>query len=228
MCDLQTYPRLIESLPSLEEDFLRAPLSEEEKREIIHSCPRTVGMKYSPPPLNDETPYGIKKMDTSYYNIQSFLAQATRPVDFYVHQLLQLDEVPSDDPRIMFASTMSILLAEAGTMITQARLENLHKGLNLPGRAVQVNPTCNEPLLDQSKLSELIASKKATKTSRIRPFRMRQKLGSAQPATAYSSQVKTAPIHQTENSNSSFTKYSKSNQGLRGSRGRGRGRGTSQ
>ncbi|OMJ09934.1 hypothetical protein AYI69_g10446 [Smittium culicis] len=137
MCDLQTYPRLIESLPSLEEDIFRAPLSEEEKREMIHSCPRTVGNKYSPPPLNDEAPYIIKKMNTSYYSIQSFLAQATRPVDFYVHQLLQLDEVPPDDPRIMFASTMSILLAEAGTMITQARLENLHQGLNLPGRAVQ-------------------------------------------------------------------------------------------
>ncbi|OMJ26769.1 hypothetical protein AYI69_g3818 [Smittium culicis] len=227
MCDLQTYPRLIESLPSLDEDFFRAPLSEEKKREIIHSCPRTLGMKYSPPPLNDEAPYGIKKMDTSYYNIQSFLAQATKQVDFYVHQLVQLDEVPSDNPRIMFASKMRMLLTEAGTMITQTRLENLQQGLNLPGRAFQVNPTCNEPLMDQSKLSELIASKKATKTSPSRPFRMLQKLGSAQPATAYSSQVTTEPNHQTENAKSSFTKYSNSNQGFRGSIGRGRVRGKS-
>ncbi|OMJ08138.1 hypothetical protein AYI70_g11740 [Smittium culicis] len=58
--DLQTYPKLIESLPSLE-DIFRAPLSKD------------------PPLLNNEASYGIKKMDTSYYNIQSFLDQATRP-----------------------------------------------------------------------------------------------------------------------------------------------------
>ncbi|OMJ10442.1 hypothetical protein AYI69_g10240 [Smittium culicis] len=33
--DLQTYPRLMEALPSIEVDFFRSPLSNEEKRDTV-------------------------------------------------------------------------------------------------------------------------------------------------------------------------------------------------
>ncbi|OMJ09341.1 hypothetical protein AYI69_g10715, partial [Smittium culicis] len=51
--DLAVYPELIEALPSIEEDFFRTPLTEEERKEAIHSCPRSDSMNYLPPPLND-------------------------------------------------------------------------------------------------------------------------------------------------------------------------------
>ncbi|OMJ13607.1 hypothetical protein AYI69_g8932, partial [Smittium culicis] len=51
--DLAVYPMLIEALPSIEDDFFRTPLSEEERKEAIHFCPRSSSMNYQPPPLND-------------------------------------------------------------------------------------------------------------------------------------------------------------------------------
>ncbi|OMJ12382.1 hypothetical protein AYI69_g9421 [Smittium culicis] len=101
--DLQAYPRLMEVLPSIEVDFFRSPLSDEEKRDIVQSSPRTVDMIYTPPPINDAATAPIKKLDTAYYNVQAFLAQDTRPVDYYMHQLLQDEpEAPTNDPRFLF------------------------------------------------------------------------------------------------------------------------------
>ncbi|OMJ13041.1 hypothetical protein AYI70_g8755 [Smittium culicis] len=53
LTDLAVYPELIEALPSIEEDFFCTPLTEEERKEAIHSCPRSSSLKYQPPPLND-------------------------------------------------------------------------------------------------------------------------------------------------------------------------------
>ncbi|OMJ09073.1 hypothetical protein AYI69_g10821, partial [Smittium culicis] len=36
--NLAVYPKLNEALPSIKEDFYRTKLSEEEKKEAIHSC----------------------------------------------------------------------------------------------------------------------------------------------------------------------------------------------
>ncbi|OMJ26867.1 hypothetical protein AYI69_g3720 [Smittium culicis] len=40
LTDLDVYSELIEALPSIEEEFFRTPLTEEERKEAIHSCPR--------------------------------------------------------------------------------------------------------------------------------------------------------------------------------------------
>ncbi|OMJ27759.1 hypothetical protein AYI69_g2793 [Smittium culicis] len=139
----------MEALPSIEVDLFRSPLSDEKKRDIVQSSPRTVNMIYSPPPINDSVTSLIKKLDTAYYNVQSFLSQATRPMDYYVHQLLQDEpEAPTNDPRFLFASTMRLLLSEACTLLNQARLDNLHSGLNLPESPPQLNPSISEPLMD--------------------------------------------------------------------------------
>ncbi|OLY81314.1 hypothetical protein AYI68_g4583 [Smittium mucronatum] len=95
----------MESLTSIEVDLFKSRLSEEEKRDIVRSSPRTVAMVYTPPPINDAATAPIKKIDTAYYNLQAFLPQATRPVYYYVHQLLQDEpEVSIFDPRFFFAS----------------------------------------------------------------------------------------------------------------------------
>ncbi|OMJ21183.1 hypothetical protein AYI69_g5932, partial [Smittium culicis] len=72
LTDLIVYPELIE------EDFFRTPLTEEERKESIHSCHRSSSMNYLPPPLNDSASAAVKKADTTLHGIQVALAQATR------------------------------------------------------------------------------------------------------------------------------------------------------
>ncbi|OMJ16698.1 hypothetical protein AYI69_g7733 [Smittium culicis] len=135
--DLTAYPELTEVLPSIEEDFLRSPLTEEERKIAIHSCPRTSSMNYNPTPLNDSASSAVKKADTALYGIQVALVQATRPIDYFIHRRIQenpgLDT--SEDPEVMFSSTMRALLSNVAATVAQARLDNLHKGLKLPGKS---------------------------------------------------------------------------------------------
>ncbi|OMJ18508.1 hypothetical protein AYI69_g6984 [Smittium culicis] len=152
----------MEALPSIEVDFFRSPLSDEEKRDIVQSSPRTVDMVYTPPPINDYATAPIKKLDTAYYNDEP--------------------EAPTNDPRFLFTSTMRLLLSEACTLLTQARLDNLNSGLNLPGRPPQLNPSSNEPLIDPAVLSELMATKKLTNSGGKKPFRGRQQQTASQAA----------------------------------------------
>ncbi|OMJ29093.1 hypothetical protein AYI69_g1407 [Smittium culicis] len=49
----QDQVKLTEALPSIEEDFFRTPLTEEERKIAVHSCPKTSSMNYTLPPLND-------------------------------------------------------------------------------------------------------------------------------------------------------------------------------
>ncbi|OMJ19946.1 hypothetical protein AYI70_g4415 [Smittium culicis] len=62
--DLTVYPELTEALPSIEEDFFRTPLTEEERKIAIHSCPKTSSMSYIPPPLNNSALSAVKKADS--------------------------------------------------------------------------------------------------------------------------------------------------------------------
>ncbi|OMJ17143.1 hypothetical protein AYI69_g7543 [Smittium culicis] len=219
--DLHTYPRLMEALPSIEVDFFRSPLCDEEKRDIVQSSPRTVGVIYTPPRINYSATAPIKKLDTAYYIVQAFLAQATRPVDYYVHQLLQDEpETPTNDSRFLFASTMRLLLSEVCTLLTQARLDNLHSELNLPESPPQLNPSISEPLIDPALLSELMATKKPTNLGGKKPFRGRHQQAASQAAPKTVTIAATAPVTNQNNladgSNQQFANYKG---GFRGGRG---------
>ncbi|OMJ24032.1 hypothetical protein AYI70_g1862 [Smittium culicis] len=47
------YPELFEALRSIEEDFFRTLLTDEERKEAIHSCTKKGSNIYLPPLLND-------------------------------------------------------------------------------------------------------------------------------------------------------------------------------
>ncbi|PWA03802.1 hypothetical protein BB558_000027 [Smittium angustum] len=89
--DLTVYRQLKEIIPSIEEEFFCSRMTEEEKKDVLYTCPRSSCMNYSPPPLNDSASAGIKKMDFMLYRIQSAIAQATRPIDYYVYRRIQAD-----------------------------------------------------------------------------------------------------------------------------------------
>ncbi|PVU95345.1 hypothetical protein BB561_001890 [Smittium simulii] len=108
--ELKIYPMLKDALPSIEQDFFRIQLTEEKQKDAIYSCPRSSFMNYLPPPLNDSALTVVRKADSTLHGIQVALAQATRPVDYYVHRIIQDNPgITSDDPRFLFADTMRVL-----------------------------------------------------------------------------------------------------------------------
>ncbi|OMJ15363.1 hypothetical protein AYI70_g7323 [Smittium culicis] len=122
LTDLSVYPELIEALPSIEEDFLRTPLTEEERKEAIHSCPRSGSMNYHPPPLNESASYAVMKANAYLHVIQIALAQATRLIEYYVHFIIQDNQqANSEDPHILFSNTMRVHLADIAVSLTQGR-----------------------------------------------------------------------------------------------------------
>ncbi|OMJ14338.1 hypothetical protein AYI69_g8640 [Smittium culicis] len=174
--DLTAYPELTEVLPSIEEDFFRSPLTEEERKIAIHSCLRTSSMNYSPPPLNDSASSAVNKAHAALYGIQVALAKATRPTDYFFHKRNQINHGldTSEDPEVMFASTMRALLSDVAATVTQARLDNLHKGLELPGKPTELVEPDSKLLMDQESLDALISKKPAAKHQRVQTFRKRQ------------------------------------------------------
>ncbi|PVU86357.1 hypothetical protein BB561_006726 [Smittium simulii] len=138
--ELKIYPMLKDALPSIEEDFFRIQLTEEERKDAIYSCPRSSFMNYLPPPLNESASTAVKKADSTLHGIQVALAQATRPVDYYVHRIIQDNPgITADDPRFLFADTMRVLLSDIAATVTQGRLDNLHRGMDLPGKPQQLS-----------------------------------------------------------------------------------------
>ncbi|OMJ23234.1 hypothetical protein AYI69_g5058 [Smittium culicis] len=173
--------QLIEALPSIEEDFFSTPLTKEERKETKLICPRTA----------------VKKADTTLHGIQVALAQATRPIDYYVHRRIQNNpQVNEDDPHILFASTIRVLLSDIASTVTQGRLDNLHKGMELPGKPHQLFEPDTKPLMDQEKLDALIASKRPEKRPRIRMiFRGLQQYGTQNDTSSKPVEAQTSKLH---------------------------------
>ncbi|PVU96696.1 hypothetical protein BB561_001020 [Smittium simulii] len=134
MVEVESYPRLLEAIPSLEEDFFRNPISEEERKEIVYSCPKFLGMNYTPPPLNEAAPTSVRKMDLILYGIQLSLVNLTRPIDQYVHDKLRRypETDPKDNEDSNFAVSMRELISDVASTITQTRIDNMYKTMELP------------------------------------------------------------------------------------------------
>ncbi|OLY81271.1 hypothetical protein AYI68_g4626 [Smittium mucronatum] len=161
--NLAVYPEPSEALPSIEEDFFRSPLNEEKRKINIYSCPRTSSMNYSPPPLNDSAPVSVKKVYSVFYDIQLALAQAILPINYFFHHRIQDNPGigTADNPEEYLASTMRALLSDIAATITQARLDNLQKGMDLPGKPIQLVPSDSKPLMDHEEMDTLISKKPA-------------------------------------------------------------------
>ncbi|PVU87670.1 hypothetical protein BB561_006235 [Smittium simulii] len=169
---LKIYPMLKDASPSIEEDFFRIQLTEEEQKNAIYSCPRSSFMSYLPPPLNDSASAAVRKADSTLHGIQVALAQATRPVDNYVHRIIQDNPgIAPDDLRFLFTDTMGALLSDIAATVTQMRLDNLHRGMDLPGKPQQLVESEIKPLMDQDKLDALLRKKhQQKKPGSVSPF----------------------------------------------------------
>ncbi|OMJ16545.1 hypothetical protein AYI70_g6525 [Smittium culicis] len=179
LTDLAVYLEQIEALPSIEENFLRIPLTEEERKEPIHSFPRSSLMKYLLPPLSDSDSAAVKKADTILHRIQVALAEATCPINFYVyHRIQENPQVNYDDPHILFTSTMRVLFSDIASTVTEGRLDNLNKSTELARKSHQLVELDTKPLMNQENLDALIARKRPKKRYRIHKlFRGRRQYG---------------------------------------------------
>ncbi|OMJ13407.1 hypothetical protein AYI70_g8509 [Smittium culicis] len=102
--DLTVHPELIEALSSIEENFSRSPLTEEERKIAINSCPRTSSINYNPPALNDSASSAVKKADSVLYGIQ---IQGTQIIN------------TEDDVEVVFASILRVILFDIAATVTQ-------------------------------------------------------------------------------------------------------------
>ncbi|OMJ26448.1 hypothetical protein AYI70_g158 [Smittium culicis] len=177
LTNLTVYPEIFEALPSIEEDFFKTSFTEEERKIEILSCSKASLMKCIPPPLIDSASSAVKKADSELYRIQLALAQATQPIDYYVHCRIQKTPGINTalDPEVTFARTMHALLTDIAYAVTQARLDNLHKSLNPHRKPKQLVESDTKLLMDQEALDALIFKKPAAKRQRLQPFRRRQK-----------------------------------------------------
>ncbi|PVU92980.1 hypothetical protein BB561_003523 [Smittium simulii] len=115
MVEIESYPNLIEAIPSLETDFFRSLIPEEERKEIIYECPKFLGM------------------NTLLLHLMKQLLRP--PIDDYVHRKLKspntMIQVNED---LEFCNMMRELLSDVASSITQKKINNLHKLMELPGR----------------------------------------------------------------------------------------------
>ncbi|OMJ24042.1 hypothetical protein AYI70_g1851 [Smittium culicis] len=133
LTNLAIYTKLIKALPSIEEYFFRKILTKEERKETIHSFTQSSSMNYLSPPLNDSASAVVKKADTTLHRIQVSLDHATCSIGYYTNLIIQESpKVNEIDPHILFNSNMRVLMSDIASTVTQGRLENLHKGMELP------------------------------------------------------------------------------------------------
>ncbi|PVU91197.1 hypothetical protein BB561_004514 [Smittium simulii] len=125
----------------------RSPILIEERKEIIYECPKFLGMKYTPPPLNEAATSAAQKNDAA-------LTEFKCPII-----IIQGNE------DLEFAHTMRELLSDVASSITQNRINNLHKSMGLPARvSILVEPTV-KLLVENKQLDALLAAKKPTARS---------------------------------------------------------------
>ncbi|OLY83929.1 hypothetical protein AYI68_g1924, partial [Smittium mucronatum] len=102
------YAELSEALPSIDEDFFRTPLSDEDHNTALYTCPKTCSMNYFPPPLNESALTAVKELNSTL-NIQD-----NPGIDV------------TDDPDITFANTMRVLLSDIANSLVNKKTET-HK-----------------------------------------------------------------------------------------------------
>ncbi|OMJ15247.1 hypothetical protein AYI70_g5129 [Smittium culicis] len=98
---------------------------------------------------------------------------------------------------------MRALFLNISSTVTQGRLENHHKGMELPGKPLQLFESESKPLINQDKLDALISSKKPEKRSRIR----KSFLGRQQTSTQNSTLSKPVTAQNTEAAISSAANF---------------------
>ncbi|PVU86663.1 hypothetical protein BB561_006605 [Smittium simulii] len=136
--EVESYPRLIDAITSLETGFFRSSIPEGKKKGTIYECSKFIKIKYTLPSLNEAATPAVRKNNAALYRIQMALANMTSPIDDYVHKKLKdpATKIKSNDD-LEFAHLMQKLLSDVASNITQAKIKSLHKSIELPGKHIK-------------------------------------------------------------------------------------------
>jgi len=146
--EFHPYPRFIEALPGFRKDFFRNPLPEVERRRFLAECPRNVDREYTPPVLNSINVGQVtKRFDSQLADIQFRLSSITRPLDLFLHKVLQNGSVSQTDAT-EFINVVHELLLDSASHITQLRVDNMFRGAGIQGQAPRLVDSTTSPLVD--------------------------------------------------------------------------------
>ncbi|OLY80187.1 hypothetical protein AYI68_g5722 [Smittium mucronatum] len=138
------------------------PMSKEDRKTAIYKFSITSCMNYTHPSLSDSASIAVWKVFAGLLAMQTALVQETRPIEF--HFRMRLQEHPlvmvSENSDVIFANTMLVLLYDIATKITKNKIDNINKGMELPGRVQQILETETKPLIGQDEFDALLASRK--------------------------------------------------------------------
>ncbi|OMJ24543.1 hypothetical protein AYI69_g4597 [Smittium culicis] len=114
-------------------------LTDEEKKEEIYGCTKSSKVCYNPLSINEAAPGSVKKADAALYAIKVALAHGTRPIDFFIHSMLQSNpNLTLDDPIVDVLNTIRSIMGNAASIATHARLDNLHSGMSFAGKPKKI------------------------------------------------------------------------------------------
>ncbi|OLY83568.1 hypothetical protein AYI68_g2289 [Smittium mucronatum] len=123
------------------------------------------------------------------------------------------------DDTLELAEIMRILISDLASSITQSRVDNLYKTMELTGKAPQLLESANKPLFDQEKLDTLVASKKTERKPRKmgykKPFLQRHHAASSfTPAPVQNNQASTSqPQYRKANNKTKFQNFQNKGKG---------------
>jgi len=159
--EFHPYPEFAQALPSYTKDFFRNPLPEVERRRFLAECPRNVERDYTPPAINSITvSQGTKRFDSQLSDIQFRLSGITRPLDYFLHKVLQTGSVTPQDATEL-VNVVHELLMDSASHITQLRIDNMFKGAGIHGQAPRLaNPT-TQPLVEPKVLLDHVSLDKS-------------------------------------------------------------------
>ncbi|PVZ96716.1 hypothetical protein BB558_007361 [Smittium angustum] len=163
--DLQTYPEILEALPSIKEDFFKSSLTDIQRRRFLASCPRNKDMDYDPPILNKVgLSYNSRRMDSQLVDIQYRLSGITRPIDFFTHNLIQNERKINFEETKDFVRIMQILLADISPISRKSELKTCTSLWGVKERHLKFQETATKKeLIDTKQLLEHATATQAIK-----------------------------------------------------------------
>ncbi|OMJ12258.1 hypothetical protein AYI70_g9232 [Smittium culicis] len=103
----------------------------------------------------------FKKDHSKLEDIQYRISGITRPIDYFVHNLLQDQSSFNTADSIEFAGLIQILLSDFGSQITQVRMNNVYKASKIPSKAPQILPSSAKTVFEKKEFVEHITASQA-------------------------------------------------------------------
>jgi len=238
---------MYKAIPTLDQDFFRSPIPDQERKRMLASCPRNTDMVYEPPLVNDmQSSAESKRTDSQLSDIQFRLSGITRPLDAITYQWNHRGtDVPLSEVNF-FVNQLRALLSDAASHCTQLRTDNMFRASGIAVQAPKPADSERGHLMEPKELVEHIQAAKAFRNATQPRRQPKKRNGQAYRPHLFQSQPVAPPppqsypqqpyqqqsAQQTQPQQQSQAQYGQpvfqfNSMGYRG-RGRGRGRGQRQ